>query len=690
MAFGIPVSDGSITYEVDIDWEYPGRKGNECNVVDAANDTPNFLIFLKDLRAAFDTAFGAGKKLITLAVRVEPFDVDGAPSKDVSEFAKYVDFANMMQYDINGGWNKETGPNAPMNFENGKGLQASFVSAIDAWTGAGWPANQLTAGIGFYGRSTIASVDMTKDPTNQYQPQQSVVPLGDSEDASWYDACAGSAANSGIWKWRNLRGGSVLSDPKTAVAPWVRQWDPVSQTPWLFNPSTKQFISYDDQESIKLKVDYAASKGLLGSMIWGVEMDYKEELLSVVKSWSVSAASNTASEKAAADGVGDGAGTSGSDAVATGAATDSAAADDDDDDDDVKCDDDNTAANATTAANTGNTAEDVSEFAKYVDFISLMQYDINGGWNTVTGPNAPFDYEQGKGLQASFVSAIDAWTGAGWPANQLVAGIAFYGRSTIASVDMTLDPTNQYQSQNSSVPLGDSDDAPWTDTCAGSTANGGLWKWGNLRSQGVLTDPKTAAEPWVRQWDPISQTPWLFNPSTKQFISYDDTESLKVKVDYAASKGLAGTMVWAMEMDYNDELLDVLLTFSGGAVDTDNNMASSIALPSASRDTAASTRKPVSLESISSKSIRPAIDQKAVVIGPADTEEQLGGDSQFVEEGQEEECTVEGDYKCADSEGQSPEYFFCAQKKWLSLSCASGTVCWLTSGVMSCGWPTTS
>ncbi|KAJ2909235.1 hypothetical protein GGI21_002088 [Coemansia aciculifera] len=214
-----------------------------------------------------------------MAVRVEPFDVNGTPSTDVSAFAKVVDFANIMQYDINGGWNNVTGPNAPLNFETGKGTQLSFVSAIDAWTGAGWPANQLVAGVGFYGRATTASEDMTQDPTNQYQPQSQVVPLGDSDDAPWNDPCAGTTTNSGVWKWTNLRSQGVLTDPSTAAAPWVRQWDSVSQTPWLFNPSTKQFISYDDPQSIKAKMDYASSKGLAGAMVWSMEMDYNGELL---------------------------------------------------------------------------------------------------------------------------------------------------------------------------------------------------------------------------------------------------------------------------------------------------------------------------------------------------------------------------------------------------------------------------
>ncbi|KAJ1792767.1 hypothetical protein IW139_003859 [Coemansia sp. RSA 353] len=274
---------------IDIDWEYPGRLGDNCNVFDVVNDTPNYLVFLQDLRKEFDSAFGERKKLITLAVRVQPFEVNGTPISDVSEFAKVVDYANLMQYDINGGWNNDTGPNAPFNFEEGKGLQVSFVSAIEDWTKAGWPASQLTAGIGFYGRSTIANVDMTKDPKNQYQSQQSTVPLGDSEDASWYDACAGSTANSGTWQWKHLRDQGLLTSPTTAAAPWVRQWDDVSQTPWLFNPNTKQFISYDDTESIKIKLDYAASKGLAGSMIWSANMDYNNELLDLAVGFGSSA-----------------------------------------------------------------------------------------------------------------------------------------------------------------------------------------------------------------------------------------------------------------------------------------------------------------------------------------------------------------------------------------------------------------
>lgn len=264
---------------VDIDWEYPGRLGDNCNAFDPQVDASNFLKFLQNLRQQLDKTFGQRAKLLTLAVRVEPFDGPNGPISDVSEYAKVVDFASIMAFDINGGWNNATGPNTPFNYEPGKGLQVSFVSAIDAWTKAGWPASQLNAGYGFYGRSTTALQDMTKDPNNQYQPQAAVVPLGDREDAPWYDACAGETANSGTWQWKHLLDQNVLSTPTTARAPWVRQWDNVSQTPWLFNPQTKIFISYDDPKSLQVKVNYAASKGLGGAMVWSLNMDSPDNLM---------------------------------------------------------------------------------------------------------------------------------------------------------------------------------------------------------------------------------------------------------------------------------------------------------------------------------------------------------------------------------------------------------------------------
>ncbi|RUP25171.1 hypothetical protein BC936DRAFT_138859 [Jimgerdemannia flammicorona] len=38
--------------------------------------------------------------------------------------------------------------------------------------------------------------------------------------------------------------------------------------------------------------------------------------------------------------------------------------------------------------------------------------------------------------------------------------------------------------------------------------------------------------------------PWSFNLTTMMFISYNDPDSLKVKVDYVNAQSLRGVMFW--------------------------------------------------------------------------------------------------------------------------------------------------
>ncbi|KAL9547909.1 hypothetical protein PS6_006893 [Mucor atramentarius] len=258
---------------VDIDWEYPGRQGAGCNSLDAQKDVPNLLTLLQELRAALDKAFDTHKE-ISIAGYSEAFKTEsGAASNEVTaSIGKVLDRVNIMSYDINGAWNNETGANSPLDAPN-DGI--SFNSAIDFWISAGVPASKLTGGLPFYGRSTTATEDMTKSGS-LYQGQVSGdPPKGDSDDAVWQDPnCSKSPSGlSGIWKFGNLMSEGILDTPTTAKAPWIRTWDKGSSTPWLFNPSTKIFISYDDPLSIAAKVKSATSKGLAGVMVWSVDHD---------------------------------------------------------------------------------------------------------------------------------------------------------------------------------------------------------------------------------------------------------------------------------------------------------------------------------------------------------------------------------------------------------------------------------
>ncbi|KAI8968352.1 glycoside hydrolase superfamily [Mycotypha africana] len=262
---------------VDIDWEYPDNIGAGCNAVNA-NDVPNLQTLVKELRAALDKAFPNNYKEITMAVHITPFGGQ-TPVTDVSGFVPYVDRFHVMSFDVNGAWNSTSGPNAPFHNQPGYGYPAGFVEGIESWKSAGVPYNKLAGGIAFYGRAQTLTV--TSDPTTQYNPAVSPnPPLGDSLDGPWQDAYCSkdTTVASGVWRWTNMRSQGLLTSPTTAASPWVRHFDNITQTPWLYNPTNKQFISYDDPVSLGVKTNWAKSVGLAGLFVWSVEQDNGELL----------------------------------------------------------------------------------------------------------------------------------------------------------------------------------------------------------------------------------------------------------------------------------------------------------------------------------------------------------------------------------------------------------------------------
>ncbi|RUS14639.1 glycoside hydrolase superfamily [Endogone sp. FLAS-F59071] len=198
--------------------------------------------------------------------------------------------------------------------------------------------------------------------------------------------------------------------------------------------------------------------------------------------------------------------------------------------------------------------------AKALDWV----YDFGGPWNTFTGPNAPL-VSPGANTQASFKfgvkDSVERWITLGVPANQLVVGLPFYARSTTTTASMAgLSSNNQYVGQEANdPPKGDSGDALDPDQCDGAAYNhySGVWKWKNLRSQGVLTSTTKASSAWKQHWDSDTFTNWLWNPKTNVYLSYDNPLSLTYKVDYLRCAGVKGVMAWEISQD-NGELLAVV------------------------------------------------------------------------------------------------------------------------------------
>lgn len=167
---------------------------------------------------------------------------------------------------------------------------------------------------------------------------------------------------------------------------------------------------------------------------------------------------------------------------------------------------------------------DVTAMKDDFDWVGIMTYDFYGSWTTKSGPNSA--------LYGNFSTNTEGWIdySVGYyngtrniPMSKLLTGTPFYGWMFTAS--------SMYGASTGASQLVYSSIAP-------------------KLQQG-----------WVRSWDSEGQVPYIINSAKSQVISYDDSASVAIKCDYVKTKGLGGTIIWALGQDIlsgNQPLLDVI------------------------------------------------------------------------------------------------------------------------------------
>jgi len=234
---------------VDIDWEYPGMIG-DSNVF-RPEDKQNYTILFKNLREQLDSLGKVtGKKyFVTTAVGG---NVDYISTTEMDKVAQYCDFINIMAYDFAGGGDTLSNHHTGL-FSGSPDTSKYFTDeAVKMFRDAGVPADKIVLGMGFYGKG-------------------------------WEMA---STANNGLYQKtvkpvRGLGFGQIKDSLENKNG-FVKYWDDVARSPYIFNAEKKIFISYDDERSIKEKCEYIKKNGLRGAMFWEYEDDPKENLLTVI------------------------------------------------------------------------------------------------------------------------------------------------------------------------------------------------------------------------------------------------------------------------------------------------------------------------------------------------------------------------------------------------------------------------
>ncbi len=170
---------------------------------------------------------------------------------------------------------------------------------------------------------------------------------------------------------------------------------------------------------------------------------------------------------------------------------------------------------------------ELAKLADYVDFATVMTYDMHGPWDTMTDFNAPL-YTQSENTPQykwSCNAAVKLWVNEGFPKTKLIMGMPFYG---VAYNGVTNAKRGLYQTFTS-----------------GSSVS-----YDTIKSR-YLNNPA-----YMRYEHLDAQVPWLFNGST--FISFDDPQSISMKTKYIKDTGLAGAAIWELSQNTDGTLFHAL------------------------------------------------------------------------------------------------------------------------------------
>lgn len=219
---------------IDIDYEYPSAPDRGGS----PEDKQNFLQLVKEMRAAFGSRY-----LITIAAPASYWYLQHFA---IGQMSQYLDFINVMTYDIHGTWDADIASLGPVvrSHTNIKEVE----TALELFLRDGVPSKKLVLGLAYYGRSfQLANPACTKIDCEFVGP-----------------ATAGKCTNSpGTLAWFEII--DILAS--TGSKP-VYDADTMSKI-LVFN--TDQWVAYDDEETLLSRQDYAGENCLLGTMVWSID-----------------------------------------------------------------------------------------------------------------------------------------------------------------------------------------------------------------------------------------------------------------------------------------------------------------------------------------------------------------------------------------------------------------------------------
>lgn len=266
---------------VDIDWEFPGGGGAAPDLGDPVNDGPAYIALMQELRAMLDQLEAdTGRTYeLTSAIGV---GYDKIEDVNYGDAVQYMDYIFAMTYDFYGGWNNVPGHQTALycgtfmrpgqcdgtgvdeNGEPYKGPAYTTDNGIQLLLAQGVPANKLVVGTAMYGRGWEGvTPDTLTDPNDPMTGTGTGKLKGSTAQGVWED---------GVIDYKGVKS-FMLGADNTGINGFEYGYDAQAEAPWVWNRSTGQLITFDDDRSVKAKGAYVRDLGLAGLFSWEIDAD---------------------------------------------------------------------------------------------------------------------------------------------------------------------------------------------------------------------------------------------------------------------------------------------------------------------------------------------------------------------------------------------------------------------------------
>lgn len=231
---------------VDIDWEFPS----------SSEDTQYLNALCKSLRIKLNNLAKDGTPyLLTAAIPSH----DSVSKFDLKTLNSYLDYVNMMSYDMN--MAGRTTHLCPLFRARNDGNRYGVDDGISRFVNGGLDPEKIIIGGAFYGKTYTVKGDGLNP--NKYPG------LGANAELKSMQYSSGTVTYAYIAR-------NFLTNEN-----YVRYYDVEAGVPYLYSEVDKIFVTYEDEESLQQKTQYAYDNNM-GIMFWEYGYDYENTLIHAI------------------------------------------------------------------------------------------------------------------------------------------------------------------------------------------------------------------------------------------------------------------------------------------------------------------------------------------------------------------------------------------------------------------------